>query len=306
MSMGDGYGGGYAGFVAGIFSGITKLAVGHPFDTIKVRMQTNPAYKSSLDCLMQTIRNDGVRGLYKGATPPLVGWMFMDSITMGSLTNYRSCLKTYVWPDLPPGELPFIGKTISAIAAGWTVSLVASPVEHIKARLQVQYNDKAGSKLYSGPIDCAAKLIKQKGVFRGLYHGLGATMIFRTNFAVWWGGYDLLSDYFKKNTNMTAPAISFWAGGMGATLFWVTAYPTDIVKQQIMTDSLENPKYRSWMDAARAVYRRGGPKAFTRGFIVSFVRSFPTNASALAAFELSMAVLHGHGEPGTQISLDTD
>lgn len=304
--MGDGYGGGYAGFVAGVFSGVTKLAVGHPFDTIKVRMQTNPAYKSSIDCLVQTVKHDGVRGLYKGATPPLLGWMFMDSVTMGALTNYRSLLKTYVWPDLPPGELPFIGKSLSAIAAGWTVSFVATPVEHIKARLQVQYADKAGSKLYTGPIDCAMKLIKQKGVFRGLYHGLGATMVFRTNFVFWWGGYDLLSDYFKKNTNMSAPSISFWAGGFGATLFWVFAYPSDIVKQQILIDSLEKPKYRNWFDAFRDVWSRGGPKAFSRGFVVSFVRSFPTNASALGAFELAMLVLHRSQDPNASITLDTD
>jgi len=29
---------------------------------------------------MQTLRNEGFAGLYKGATPPLVGWMFMDSM----------------------------------------------------------------------------------------------------------------------------------------------------------------------------------------------------------------------------------
>jgi solute carrier family 25 carnitine/acylcarnitine transporter 20/29 len=33
-----------------------------------------------LDCLLQTARNEGVKGLYKGATPPLIGWMFMDSV----------------------------------------------------------------------------------------------------------------------------------------------------------------------------------------------------------------------------------
>jgi solute carrier family 25 carnitine/acylcarnitine transporter 20/29 len=29
---------------------------------------------------MQTVRLEGFAGLYKGATPPLVGWMFMDSL----------------------------------------------------------------------------------------------------------------------------------------------------------------------------------------------------------------------------------
>jgi solute carrier family 25 carnitine/acylcarnitine transporter 20/29 len=52
------------------------------FDTIKVRLQTSDhaRFKGPLDCLTQTLRKEGVRGLYKGATPPLVGWMFMDSL----------------------------------------------------------------------------------------------------------------------------------------------------------------------------------------------------------------------------------
>lgn len=49
--------------------------------------------------------------------------------------------------------LPFL-----YIAAGWTVSVVATPVELIKARLQVQYD--AHSRVYSGPIDCAQQLVR--------------------------------------------------------------------------------------------------------------------------------------------------
>ena len=58
----------YKGFVAGVFSGITKLTVGHPFDTIKVRLQTTDKsrFKGPVDCVLQTVRHEGVRGLYKG------------------------------------------------------------------------------------------------------------------------------------------------------------------------------------------------------------------------------------------------
>jgi solute carrier family 25 carnitine/acylcarnitine transporter 20/29 len=56
--------------------------VGHPFDTVKVRLQTTDTsqFKGPLDCLLQTVRKEGFTGLYKGASPPLVGWMFMDSM----------------------------------------------------------------------------------------------------------------------------------------------------------------------------------------------------------------------------------
>merc|ERR1711964_171507 len=99
----------YKGFVAGVFSGVAKLTVGHPFDTIKVRLQTSDSTRFSgpLQCLLQTVRKEGVAGLYKGATPPLVGWMFMDSLMLGSLTYYRnSCIAPSStpteWPPPPP------------------------------------------------------------------------------------------------------------------------------------------------------------------------------------------------------------
>lgn len=52
------------------------------FDTVKVRLQTSKDghFKGPLDCVLRTVRVEGVSGLYKGATPPLVGWMVMDSV----------------------------------------------------------------------------------------------------------------------------------------------------------------------------------------------------------------------------------
>lgn len=40
----------------------------HPFDTIKVRLQTSSKtqFKGPLDCVLQTLRKEGVNGIYKG------------------------------------------------------------------------------------------------------------------------------------------------------------------------------------------------------------------------------------------------
>jgi Mitochondrial carrier protein len=55
-------------FIAGTVSGTTKCLVGHPFDTIKTRMQTNPSFAGPWECLSKTLRLEGIRGLYK--VPP--------------------------------------------------------------------------------------------------------------------------------------------------------------------------------------------------------------------------------------------
>ena len=56
--------------VSGTFSGIAVCLVGHPFDTLKVRLQTQPVdrpvYKGLLDCFVKTMKWEGIGGLYKG------------------------------------------------------------------------------------------------------------------------------------------------------------------------------------------------------------------------------------------------
>ncbi|KAJ5717958.1 hypothetical protein N7488_003604 [Penicillium malachiteum] len=301
----------YKGFVGGVFSGIAKLIVGHPFDTIKVRLQTSKDghFKGPMDCTMQTIRKEGVQGLYKGASPPLVGWMMMDSVMLGSLTFYKRILQENVFsqPHLRPyipfirsqpdlTTLPTFGHGIAGIMAGTTVSMIAAPVEHIKARLQIQYAADKSKRLYSGPIDCTRKIFNSHGI-SGLYRGLCATMFFRSFFFFWWGSYDLITRYMKQNTNLSAPAINFWAGGISAQIFWMTSYPSDVVKQRLMTDPMGGAlndgqrQFRSWKEAAVAIGRERGWRGYWRGFVPCFLRAFPANAMALVAFEGVMRTL---------------
>ncbi|KAJ4321939.1 hypothetical protein N0V94_002651 [Neodidymelliopsis sp. IMI 364377] len=281
----------YRGFVAGVFSGIAKLSVGHPFDTVKVRLQTTDTsqFRGPLDCLLQTVRNEGFAGLYKGATPPLVGWMFMDSIMLGSLSVYRRELNDRFFnprqSGREQGKLPVVGHAAAGMMAGWTVSFVAAPVEHVKARLQIQYDADKSKRLYSGPIDCLKKIFRGHGV-RGVYHGLSATLLFRTFFCFWWGSYEIFTRLLQNNTNLSTPAVNFWAGGLSAQVFWITSYPSDVVKQRIMTDSLgPDRRFPRWRDAAKTVYRENGFKGYWRGFLPCFLRAFPANAMALVAFE---------------------
>ena len=223
----------------------------------------------------------------------------MDSIMLGSLTIYRRLLAENLFPNTPlsspsaTSTLPAWGHGIAGTFAGCTVSLVAAPVEHIKARLQIQYAVDKAARLYSGPIDCASRIYRHHGV-RGIYHGLTATLIFRSAFFFLWSTYDVLSRRMRERSRLSEPAINFWAGGLSAQLFWVMAYPADVVKQRIMTDPLGGSlgdgerKFGRWRDAAKAVYTEAGWRGYFRGFVPCFVRACPTNAAALVVFEAIM------------------
>ncbi|CEG67114.1 hypothetical protein RMATCC62417_03583 [Rhizopus microsporus] len=276
------------GFAAGMASGITKLVVGHPFDTVKIRMQTTSKadgrFKGPLDCFLKTIRHEGPSALYKGATPPLVGWMFMDSIMLGTLHNARMFMQR--WNGDRP--LSVFQHGLAGLAGGLTVSFVATPVEQIKARLQVQYD--AGTKVYKGPIDCIRQVVRNNGIF-GLWQGLLPTMLFRSWFFVFWSSYEVFTKELTK-FNLSEGSVSFIAGGLSATAFWIGAFPSDVVKNRYMTQPDVSPKkFPTPTSVARFVYQTEGLRGFYRGFLPSFLRAFPTNASAVFMFEFVMGLL---------------
>ena len=97
---------------------------------------------------------------------------------LGSLTFYRRILQDNVFSnpaliavtrasrhklesvqDGAENKLPTIGHAIAGVMAGSTVSFIAAPVEHVKARLQVQYAPDKSKRLYQGPIDCTKKIV---------------------------------------------------------------------------------------------------------------------------------------------------
>ncbi|KAJ1658180.1 hypothetical protein IWQ61_002538 [Dispira simplex] len=279
------------GFAAGIASGITKLAVGHPFDTIKVRLQTEGGFgrfRGPLHCLQTTLRHEGFFALYKGATPPMIGWAIMDSVQLGTLSNLRLLLQRGdKSKQLSVGE-----HALAGIGAGLTVSLVATPVELLKIKLQVQYAD-GQTKRYNGPIDCARKIIRNHGL-PGLWHGLQGTMLFRSFFWAMWGGYEFYSIQLRK-LDWTPSTINFVAGGLAANTFWTLAFPSDVVKNRYMSQPDISPlKYPTLRSVYRDIYRTEGLAGFFRGFLPAFIRSFPTNASAILVFETAMRLMRDH------------
>ncbi|KAJ1966852.1 hypothetical protein H4R35_006880 [Dimargaris xerosporica] len=51
-------------------------------------------------------------------------------------------------------------------------------------------------------------------------------------------------------------------------------------------------KYPALRSAFRDIYKSEGVVGFYRGFLPAFIRSFPTNASAILVFETSMRLMH--------------
>ncbi|KAI3647839.1 hypothetical protein MP228_008060 [Amoeboaphelidium protococcarum] len=277
----------FNGFLAGILSGITKLFVGQPFDTIKVRMQTQTgAFNSStLNAARQTLIKEGLRGFYKGSSPPLFGWILMDSVGLGSLENYRRMLRQYNINNghRKDSSLTYLQHGIAGTLSGLTVTFVATPIELLKAQMQIQYS--SDTTIYRSPLHCAQYILKNDGIF-GMWRGLSGNFLFRGQFYFLWSSYQFYYDWIKQYEFVSSQFIPLICGGLSANTFWCIAFPADVIKNRMMCADLRQRRYLTLVEVAKQVYISGGVKAFYRGFLPCILRSFPTNGAALYVYHL--------------------
>lgn len=64
--------------VCGSVAGVVGKYIEYPFDTVKVRLQSQPnhlplRYAGPVDCFKKSLKQDGFIGIYRGISAPLVG-----------------------------------------------------------------------------------------------------------------------------------------------------------------------------------------------------------------------------------------
>ena len=77
-----------------IVGGAAGIAVGHPFDTIKVRLQADlhGDFVSPMQSLKKTVRAEGVAGLFKGLASPLAGNVPIQAALFGGFGFFMKLL----------------------------------------------------------------------------------------------------------------------------------------------------------------------------------------------------------------------
>ena len=288
---------------AGSISGVAQVLIGQPFDTIKVRLQTQPKpgpgeerlYRGAIDCIQKTVRNEGLGALYKGTLSPLAGIGLCVSIqfaTVEHMKRYLHSTNASASDPLTLGQLFVAGS-----AAGIANSVVSGPVEHIRTRMQVQ--TKSGTEAaYRGTVDCVRKIYGQYGL-AGLYKGQVSTV---AREIIGYGGYfmayELALRYFTENGRRSKSEVGILpimlSGAIGGFGMWLPVYPVDVVKSKLQTDAFEltSRRYRSTWDCVRKTFQAEGIAGFYRGFGPCLVRAAPVNAGTFLAFELAMRLLN--------------
>jgi len=282
-------------FLAGGFGGICTVASGHPFDTIKVRLQTMPLpeagqlprYSGAVDCVVKTVKLEGVRGLYKGMGAPIVGVAPIFALSFAVFGLGKKLQQTDPDQELTLGQLGVAG----AISGVLTTSIMA-PGERIKCLLQVQQAG-TGPPKYSGPIDVAKSLFREGGI-KSIYKGTCATLLRDVPAsAAYFGGYEILQRMMVPeggDRSQISIGKTIFAGGMAGIFNWMVAIPPDVLKSRLQT--APDGQYRGVRDVFRHLMKTEGIRAMYKGCVPVMLRAFPANGCCFLGYEGAMWVLN--------------
>jgi hypothetical protein len=314
--------------VAGGVAGSAGIFVGHPFDSIKVRMQAETASSVSSSSSSSSLRRIPVdamgRSLWAGIGPPLA----MASVVNASVfLTYGQA--TRMWDDASSSSSyssreysPLRNATCGGIA-GIVSSFVVCPADHIKTRMQTHNPNgpSSPSSSYSSSSSRAARHIFVEHGVVGLYRGFAATIARQCpGFVVYFGVYDGVrarilssnnaistgSSTMKSTTSAIATTTmrprrdeilaSVAAGGISGSLSWAMVYPLDLIKTRIQSLPMDCERVeRSMAHVASDVIRKHGYGAMYRGFGVTILRAFPVNGIIFPVYEWTLEALKGCG-----------
>lgn len=283
----------YKDLFGGTMGGIAQVLVGQPFDTVKVRLQSAPegTYSGAGDVIKKLIASEGPSGFYKGTLTPLIGVGACVSVQF----SVNEFMKRYYDEKMGGKPLSLLQFFNCGAVAGFANGFLASPIEHIRIRLQTQTSSE---KAFNGPLDCAKKVHKAGGLYSGIFKGLAPTLVRESiGMGIYFATYEaLIAREVRKGLFETRADIPSWKlcmfGGLSGYALWFAIYPVDVLKSKLQTDSLTSPKYTGAISAAKDVFKRAGIKGFYKGFVPTILRAAPANGATFAVFEITMRLIN--------------
>ena len=237
-------------FVCGFSYGVANVVVGQPFDTLKTRMQT-----MSFDgrAVLRFVREEGLRGLYRGGTSLIIGGALLRSAQFGVYGSVLHHLRQLSGDSDTRlfGYLDY-NVVLAGFCGGIGRGLVEGPFEYVKVRRQVDRAWRIGE----------------------LYSGSGAT-VFRNSFL-----FSTFVIYIDISKQIVPGGLSpFWLGSICSNLAWLTVWPLDVAKSQLQSGNYQG---QSYFQLLGTVIRSG---RLFQGIVPGLVRSTFANGCSMVVYK---------------------
>eukprot|EP01127_Copromyxa_protea_P012029 TRINITY_DN3097_c0_g1_i1.p1 TRINITY_DN3097_c0_g1~~TRINITY_DN3097_c0_g1_i1.p1 ORF type:complete len:724 (-),score=137.95 TRINITY_DN3097_c0_g1_i1:48-1907(-) len=280
-------------FVLGAVAGAIGAFAVYPIDLVKTRMQNqrstdgNRLYSNSFDCFRKVWRGEGLRGLYKGLGPQLLGVAPEKAIKLTVNDSLRSMFQK------DGGDVQFPLEVLAGGCAGASQVIFTNPIEIVKIRLQIQ-----GESVKFGATPKSTVTIIGELGFLGLYKGASACLLRDVPFsAIYFPAYASLKQKFLSTLNEDSSKAQYnlyllLAGALAGVPAASLVTPADVIKTRLQVEARKGQQtYTNIPDTVRKVWREEGFKAFWKGTAARVFRSSPQFGVTLLSYEILQSYL---------------
>ncbi|GAB7359549.1 hypothetical protein MBLNU230_g6737t1 [Neophaeotheca triangularis] len=180
--------------LAAASAGIMTGTATNPIWLVKTRLQldkqaatagevTGRQYRNALDCVRQTVRAEGIRGLYRGLSASYLGvsestlqWVLYEQAKHSLSRRQDDLVRSGRTPTVWDRTVEWTGKLTAAGGAKFFAALITYPHEVVRTRLRQAPVDSTGRVKYKGLWSCFKTVFREEGV-AALYGGLVPHML---------------------------------------------------------------------------------------------------------------------------------
>ncbi|KAH9711230.1 Folate transporter 1 [Citrus sinensis] len=284
---------------AGAIAGFATVAAMHPLDVVRTRFQVNdgrvsnlPTYKSTAHAILTISRSEGLRGLYAGFSPAVLGSTLSWGLYFFFYGRAKQRYSKNGKEKLNPGH-----HLASSAEAGALVCLCTNPVWLVKTRLQLQ-TPLHQTRLYSGLYDALTTIMKEEG-WSGLYKGIVPSLFLVSHGAIQFTVYeelrkvivDFKSKRRKQNpdraNNLLNSADYAILGGSSKIAAMLLTYPFQVIRARLQQRPSGNgiPRYVDSWHVIRETARFEGLRGFYRGITPNLLKNVPASSITFIVYE---------------------
>ncbi|OBA21828.1 mitochondrial carrier [Metschnikowia bicuspidata var. bicuspidata NRRL YB-4993] len=277
-----------AGAASGFISGVFVC----PLDVVKTRFQAASLlykYSGFLQAFTSILRDEGLRGLYRGVVPVTIGylptWAIYFTVYEKAKNHYPSFFQRRFGL-----EIDWLNHFAASMTAGACSSFVVNPIWVVKTRLMVQTGKE--DLLYKGTIDAFKKMYKNEGI-RVFYSGLVPSLFGLVHVGIHFPTYEAMKKLLGVNrtkdlTNDNEHKLwRLLLASCGSKMIASTVtYPHEVLRTRMQMQTREERKASGKLASEfKKILHKAGPKGFYAGYVTNLARTLPASAVTLVSFE---------------------
>jgi solute carrier family 25 (adenine nucleotide translocator) protein 4/5/6/31 len=157
---------------SGGLAGAIANTICYPFDFARTRLASDlakgkPQFKGIADCILTTVRNQGITGLYTGWTVTCMGAFVYRAGQLGCFKQIQD-LNPY---QKDKGTLGAVSSFVAVTIARTVVMPFNYPFDTVRRRMMLQSEKPIAERVYKGSIDCFSQVLRKEGL-KGMYKGM--------------------------------------------------------------------------------------------------------------------------------------